>query len=155
VVSSLKAIANTNETTKLGNQLNTTQTITQANIEAFADIFSDTIKNTLEGYDEQIKNFGETDMGRRTFLNKSHLCLQLMSLPAWNSRLGLERCLNLKMVSQFSDGPQSVAFSKSIFSMPFQNRVCLYRNFVKKDQLFQLLRDRQRDFLRPKAGPLK
>ena len=102
VVSSLKLIANTNETTILRNQLLNTQSITQTNIAAFTDVFSDTIKNVLEDYDEQIKNFGESNNGP-TRLAKSHLCLQLMSLPAWNSRLGIERCEGVWMTSAKCD----------------------------------------------------
>lgn len=107
----------------------------------FMESFAEPINSSLYRYDNLISRLNESVDGPNSYA-KTIMCLNLISLPEITDKVSSSKCMGLRLKSVFSSGPGSISIQKTTMSLPFEDRVCNYRNFQRRNNVYQsLLRD--------------
>jgi hypothetical protein len=71
----------------------------------------------------------------------SEMCLKLLSVPVWPEKVPVDLCLGKQLSSVFQEGPSSVKVTQELIRGRHQERVCSFRNYQRKNRMFQFYRD--------------
>ncbi|MBL7544512.1 MAG: hypothetical protein JNL11_11910 [Bdellovibrionaceae bacterium] len=114
------------------------QSLTSVTMLNFMDTFKEPIDRSIQHYDQMIKQFGERGRGAHT-QSKTVMCLNLATMPQSTTPVSFSRCLGLQLSSVFSNGPSSIKLDNQTMSLPFESRVCHFRDFNRRNAVFQSL----------------
>ncbi|MFZ4402516.1 MAG: hypothetical protein ACOYOK_00300 [Pseudobdellovibrionaceae bacterium] len=115
------------------------QQISLRSLKVFTEVFAEQIQRSLVNLDKNIIAFNENSLESPHRYAKTMICLSLLSTPAWDANLGLERCINSYIPSVFPKGLASPVFSKQLLSLPIDQRICQRRNFLLRNRALQSL----------------
>ena len=104
------------------------------NILNFYNLFQDPLSSAINSYDG---NAGGMNFGGSNSRLKAELCFMNLMTPKWNQYFSLEPCIGIQEKSVDSRGPATPIFSKALFSKPYTERACAYRNFVRREQILE------------------
>lgn len=111
------------------------KSLTSATMLQFMDTFKEPLEKSISYYDQLIKQFAENQDGSHTGM-KTILCLNLASMPQTSSIMTFSSCLGLQIKSVFRGGPSSIQLSKETMSIPFESRVCHFRDFQRRNIIY-------------------
>lgn len=141
IVNELKSISGRASLQSIKSDAKHAQSLLSKALIKYYDAFDDQISRGLSEWDKMIKKFHE-DPEDENYHTKTIACLNLLSSPEWKSSLSLDRCVNTQLSSVFPEGPKSVVFTKELFNKPLKERICSYRDFNRKNNVFQALAEK-------------
>jgi hypothetical protein len=143
IVSELQAISPEADLNSMARDIQNSQVILEGTLQSFADQFAKGIGRSLEDYDVQAKALDQDDHGTSR-MAQSELCLKLLAVPVWPRRVDSELCLGKSLSSVFQDGPTSIKVSNETIHAPFKDRVCAFRDYERKNRMYQYYKERNR-----------
>ncbi len=138
VIQYLKQFSGSQSLQKMMDDSKNAQSLTSATMLQFLDTFKEPLGNAINYYDGLIRQFNENSSGAHT-RSKTILCLNLATMPQTSSMVSFSSCLGLQMNSVFPGGPSSIYLKSETMSMPFESRVCHYRDFHRRNSVFYSL----------------
>ncbi|MDG0817881.1 hypothetical protein [Bdellovibrio svalbardensis] len=112
------------------------QATIQRSIDPFINFFATPLQMTLQDLDNAIKRYGEGP-GGANYEMKFTLCFYLLGSSRWTSDLDLTPCTGVYGRPIFQEGRPTPAFSKELFKLPYQDRACILRDYVRRNQILQ------------------
>jgi hypothetical protein len=85
--------------------------------------------------DKKVKQDHERQLAR--------LCLHVGSLPLEKANFPFEQCRGKKLLPFMPGGPESAVIDEDYFEKPFEERVCQYRNFIRRSSVYRQWRIRK------------
>ncbi len=134
----LKQFSGSQSLQKMMDDAKNAQSITSSTMLQFMDTFNEPMSSAIDYYDQLIRKFGEDSSGAHT-RSKTILCLNLVTMPQTNAVVSFSSCMGLQMQSVFPNGPASLVIQKDTMSLPFKDRVCHYRDFHRRNAVFNSL----------------
>jgi hypothetical protein len=140
VIQYLKQFSGSQSLQKMMDDSKNAQSMTSATMLRFMETFQEPLEKSIRYYDGLIRQFGESGAGAHTN-SKTILCLNLATMPNVAMPVSFSSCMGLRMNSVFPGGPASMQIQRPTMSMPFESRVCHYRNFHRRSAVFNSLLD--------------
>lgn len=139
IIQYLKQYSGTQNLQKMLIDANNAQSLTSSTMVQFMETFKQPLASAMGYYDQLIRQFGERGGGGPHTSNKTVLCLNLATMPNVPSPISFSSCLGLRARSVFPNGPSSLTVQSQTMSMPFESRVCHYRDFHRRNAVFYSL----------------
>lgn len=114
------------------------QSIVSASMLNFVETFAEPINSSLYRYDHLMSRLKESLDGPNAYA-KTIMCLNLVSMPEIHTNVSFSQCLGVRLNSVFKGGPSSATVDTTFASLPFEDRVCNYRNFQRRNNVYQSL----------------
>ena len=122
-------------------EIQNSQSISQNAAGTFVDLFAKSIRKSLVEYDELAEKSKEGPSGPNRQM-KAALCLKLLTVDEWPRKVPFELCKGSQLVHIHPKGPRSVVVSEDELRKPFSERVCQYRNYLRRSYIFQNYQNR-------------
>lgn len=139
VVRELKSISGRTNLKQIETDAKNAKSIIKRTLLRYYQSFDSNIADSLSDWDQLAATFKENPADGPTWDTKAVACLNLLSSPHWDEKLSLDRCIGAQLSSVFPAGPKSVAFEKKLFDLSFDQRVCSFRDFSRREAVFQSL----------------
>ncbi len=129
-------ISGSNSYTKIKTDIMRAKPINQHVMTSFVDAFSKNIKQTLNFLIDKEKQAAPTQKLEYK-RSRTELCMALLGVEHWPSKIPKHLCINLKLQSYFQDGPSSELITMEKFNEPLEKRACTYHNFMRNSLIFE------------------
>jgi hypothetical protein len=136
VVKSIQRITPNVNFTAYRQDISNSQSTIQNTMQEFADMFAKSIRKSLKLYDALAIKSGEGPNGPNNQA-KAALCLKLVSLSEWPKKIPFELCEGAQLQHINPKGPKSVVVTQDELAKPLEERICHYRNFLRRSYIFQ------------------
>ncbi len=105
----------------------------QRALPGFLNLFQPSIKESMTQLSQSQDQFRDSNQASK-FL-KTSLCFYLLQSPRWNDRLNMQSCIGLQEISPI--GIETPKFAKALFNKPYEERSCLYNNYIRKNRVYE------------------
>jgi hypothetical protein len=140
LISQLQSISGQSNYFLMDQDVGKSQELSENTLMGFSKTFGQAIGVALETYSK----LGMTDAGSSKYRkSKSALCLMLLSIPEWPSQIPTNLCVGEQIPAEISGGPASAKIDPSTFTLPHEQRACLYRDYVRSSDIYQLYMNNQ------------
>lgn len=103
------------------------------------------VRNTLKnlgdffhkGIAKSLKDAAAGAVGKSEKQSFAEYCLKLAILPEWPKKADLNLCLGTQVSSVYTKGPTARPITLEFLGLPFEERVCEYRNYLRSNFLFE------------------
>lgn len=112
------------------------QSTVQRSIDPFVSFFATPLKDSLASLDSVVRKNNEGP-GGPNYEMKLTLCFYLLGTSRWPSDLDLSVCDGMYGKAIFAEGKTTPKFSKRLYELPYQDRACILRDFVRRNQVLQ------------------
>ncbi len=136
IVSELQSYSGSEDLQPISRDIENSQVITERTLSTFIDEFGGGISQTLKDYDRQARDMNEGPDGT-SHKAAAELCLKLLAVPVWPRQISRDLCRDRGLPSLFEGGPSSMIVNDATWAMPFQKRVCAFRDYNRANSLFQ------------------
>lgn len=126
------------------------QSTIQRSVDPFVGFFQTPLKETLTSLDALVRKNAEGP-GGPNYEVKLTLCFYLLGTSSWPTNVDLSICNGMYGKPLFAEGQSTPKFSKALYNLPYQDRACLLRDFVRRNQVLQ----RKWGFKHPPKRPLQ
>jgi hypothetical protein len=120
--------------TAIRHQIAQAQSMSQQTLRSFTKYYGRKIKNTLKKYDVLAQRAGEDRFGSNNTA-KAALCLKLLSVDVWPSKIPFKLCRGMMLKHPNPKGPK-VEITEKLRDLEFSKRACLYRDYLRKSLIF-------------------
>lgn len=110
--------------------------VSQGTLAGFVDVFGPSLAKTLKTYDDQARQAQEKPDGPN-LNSKAALCLKLASAPVWPDDVSKKFCLGTRLKGVYFFGPLAPVVTEELLSKPFEERVCLFRDFSRRSRIYE------------------
>lgn len=108
---------------------------TLKNLNMFMEIFGNNINRILSRLASDEKMAQETEAATLRY-SRTELCLLLLSVPDTKYYVDTKLCDGLQLKAFYKGAPNSVLISKELFDQDVGARACEYRDFIRKNNIF-------------------
>ncbi|MFZ4715577.1 MAG: hypothetical protein ACOYL6_17770 [Bacteriovoracaceae bacterium] len=136
IVKSIERVTPNMNLTATRAEILNSQSISQKSASTFANLFAKSIKKSLEDYDRLAIKSKEGPTGPNRQM-KAGLCIKLMTIDEWPKKIPFELCKGAQLMHIHPKGPRSVVVTEDELEKPFAERVCRYRDFLRRSYIFQ------------------
>ncbi|WP_413288489.1 hypothetical protein [Bdellovibrio sp. HCB337] len=112
------------------------QSTIQRSIDPFVEFFETPLKEALTSLDNQVRRNGEGP-GGPNYEMKLTLCFYMLGTSRWPSDVDLSICDGMYGKPIFAEGKTTPKFSKRLYDLPYQDRACILRDYVRRNQVLQ------------------
>lgn len=112
------------------------QATIQRSIDPFIIFFAQPLQESLNGLDRLVKKYNEGP-GGPNYEMKMTLCFYLLGASSWNAGVDLSPCAGVMGKPVFANGYSTPVFGKSLFDRPYEDRACILRDFIRRNQILQ------------------
>ncbi len=130
----------------MARDIQNSQVVLESTLQSFADQFGSGMALALYDYQYRAGNQSQDPSGTSS-LAMSELCLKLLAVPVWPSAISKDLCVGKSLSSVFQDGPTSVVINSDVIQSNFQKRVCSFRDYERKNRLYQYYKERSRGLI--------
>ena len=140
IVKELQAISPDADLNLMARDIQNSQVVLESTLQAFVSEFGKGIRKSLEDYRRQAAQQGQSNQGT-SLQALSEMCLKLLAVPTWPGNVPEELCWNASLSSVFPEGPSSTVVTSDLIRASFPSRVCSYRDFKRKNRMYQFYRE--------------
>jgi hypothetical protein len=140
IIKELQAISPDADLNLMARDIQNSQVVLESTLQAFVSEFGKGIRSSIEDYRSRATRQGQSLQGT-SIQALSEMCLKLLAVPTWPGNIPEELCLNASLSSVFPEGPSSVVITGELISASFPARVCSYRDFKRKNRMYQFYRE--------------
>lgn len=135
------AYLNGSNLNKIARDIKKSQSIIENTINVFTDEFGPGIERSMLRLSALATAKGEAAGGSNN-QEISEFCLELLASPVWPKGVNPQICMGRTLDSIFGTGVTTQAFSRELMNSPYAARVCTYRDYHRRNQLFQYFESR-------------
>lgn len=115
--------------------VNRAKGMTLSNLNMFMEIFGNNINRILSRLASDERQAQKTEAATLRY-TRTELCLLLLSAPDTKYYIDTRLCDGLQLKAFYKGAPDSILIKKELFNQDVGDRACEYRDFIRKNNIF-------------------
>lgn len=115
--------------------VNRAKGVTLSNLNMFMEIFGNNINRILNRLANEERLAQKTEAAALRY-SRTELCLLLLSAPDTKYYVDTKLCDGLQLKAFYKGAPDSIKITKNLFEEDVGGRACEYRDFIRKNNIF-------------------
>lgn len=140
LIAQLEMISGKKSFKKMRTDIWKAQTLSESTLTGFGDTFGPNLSRGLQHYADAAENDIGSDKYKQS---KATLCLMLLAIPTWPDSIPTDYCRGEQLPAEMEGGPVSAKIDENTFTLPHEQRACLYRDYLRATDNYQFYRTRR------------